>query len=848
MTAFWWTLRTLLSDWRRRPAQALMFLAGLASATALFSGVQALNFQARQSYAEAASQLGGAQLASVRTPSETPFDQRAFIALRKAGYKVSPVVEGDILIGRQPITVIGIDLATLPAAAAGDSLQAIGGNGRQLSANTDLETIQPADFLLPPGVGLVAPETLTKLSANEGDRLRSSTDQLLPPLQTSAGITPDTIITDIAPAQMLLSLGGKISRLLVDETQATGLPPLAKALGDLETTALKGLAPAGLALNKPTNTNDMSRLTDSFHLNLTAFGFLSFFVGLLIVHGAVGLVFEQRRTLMRTMRACGVSSKSLTIAAATELLLLATAAGAVGLAIGYTVAGALLPDVAVSLRSLYGAKVAGALAFRPTWLALGLFIAVAGAAAAAAGSLYKTWKLPVLAPGKPTAWRAAEQQTIKRNALFAGFFFATALGLLLAAGGLFAGFALMGASLLAAALILPAILSVLLRLAEANASGPIVRWFFADGRQQLPSISLALQALLIALAVNIGVGSMVGGFRATFLGWLDQRLAAELYVNAGAPGRAIEMRALLEAQDAVTAILPLAFASTRFNDLPAELYGFTDHETYRDSWPLLAQNPGAWDRVTSGEAIFINEQLFRGDDIKVGERITLEAPTGPWAVEVAGVYSDYGNTRAQFMVAVDTLKGRWPDAQGDLFILRVEKESVDRVAQLLTERFQLTDSDLINQTDLKALSETIFEKTFTVTAALNVLTLVVAGVALLTGLLSLATARLPQVAPLWACGLTRRRLALLDLLKTLSLAAVTSILAIPLGVAVAWMLTAIINVEAFGWRLPLHHFPDQWAGLIILAVAIAALSSAPVTAALWRASPTRLIKVFADER
>ena len=51
--------------------------------------------------------------------------------------------------------------------------------------------------------------------------------------------------------------------------------------------------------------SDVARLTDSFHLNLTAFGLLSFAVGLFIVHGAIGLAFEQRRVMVRTLRRLG---------------------------------------------------------------------------------------------------------------------------------------------------------------------------------------------------------------------------------------------------------------------------------------------------------------------------------------------------------------------------------------------------------------------------------------------------------------------------------------------------------------------------------------------------------------
>ncbi|MCT7656397.1 hypothetical protein MBH78_20785 [Oceanimonas sp. NS1] len=48
---------------------------------------------------------------------------------------------------------------------------------------------------------------------------------------------------------------------------------------------------------------------------------------------------------------------------------------------------------------------------------------------------------------------------------------------------------------------------------------------------QLPRLSLAMMALLIAMTANLGVSSMVGGFRLTFLDWLERRLMADLYLR-----------------------------------------------------------------------------------------------------------------------------------------------------------------------------------------------------------------------------------------------------------------------------------------------------------------------------
>ena len=125
------------------------------------------------------------------------------------------------------------------------------------------------------------------------------------------------------------------------------------------------------------------------------------------------------------------------------------------------------------------------------------------------------------------------------------------------------------------------------------------------------------------------------------------------------------------------------------------------------------------------------------------------------------------------------------------------------------EAFDFPPARIIDQAALKAFSLSVFERTFSVTGALNVLTLAVAAFAILMSLLTLAAMRLPQMAPVWAMGTTQRRLAGLEILRTVLLAAITAVLALPLGLALAWVLLAIVNVEAFGWRLPMYLFPSR---------------------------------------
>jgi putative ABC transport system permease protein len=814
-----WVLAVLLSHWRRHPTQLATLLVGLISATALWSGVQALNQQARLSYDRAAATFGGARTAMLVGREGATFPQQLFVDLRRAGWPVSPVLEGRVQIGGRSFRLLGIEPVTLPAEV--ENTPAIGRTGLQ-------------SFVLPPGETLAAPETLSDLKLPEGAAPMIGAIAM-PPLKLAAQLVPAVLVVDIGIAQRLLKMPDQASRLLIGKTRGSRAP-LEAVVGDK------------LRLVEPDAESDLERLTDSFHLNLTAFGLLSFLVGLFIVNSAIGLAFEQRLPMLRTLRACGVSSHMLNVVLLVELISLALVAGLAGLVCGYLIAASLLPDVAASLRGLYGAQIPGQLTLKPEWWAAGLAISVLGALAAAATSLAKAVRLPLLAAAQPYAWQQAQHRWLLLQGALALAVFAAAAGSLWFGDSLISGFAVLAALLLGAALGLPVVLGFALYLGQRSAHRPLAAWFWADSRQQLSGLSLALMALLLALAVNVGVGTMVESFSKTFTGWLDGRLAADVYLNAADDAQAAEIKTWLHQRPEVDAILPGGRADVQIDGWSIELLGFADHATYRDYWPLLQSTPDVWDRVRNGDAALISEQFSRRAKLGVGDQLQVPTPGMNWSVQVVGIYADYGNPKGQIGVNIDAMLQRFPEIPQTRMGLRVAPAAVPALIADVQAKFGLDGRNLADQTTLKAESQRIFNRTFAVTAALNAFTLGVAGVALLTSLLTLSNSRLPQLAPLWAIGITRRRLAIIELLKTMSVALITALLALPLGLLVAWCLIAIVNVKAFGWRLPFHVFPLHLIELLAVAMLAALLAALLPVLKLARMQPAALVKVFANER
>ncbi|MBF9029379.1 FtsX-like permease family protein [Rhodobacterales bacterium HKCCE3408] len=784
-------LSALLSHWRQRPGQLAALVLGLMLATALWSGVQAINAEARNAYDRAEGVLTQGRFARLARADGGPIPVADYVALRRAGYLVSPVIETDYA----GLTLLGLDPLTAPADA--------------LPGGIATETTGFADFS---AQLYVSPE---------------SADQGLPGAQVLPSLPPGTAVADISTVARLTGVFDP-TYLLVLPDQPAFLPPIETAT-DLE-------------LRLPDDSTDPGEMTAAFHMNLTAFGLLSFGVGLFIAHAAIGLAVEQRRPVIRTLRALGLPLRRLIALLALELLGIAAIAGILGVLLGYVIAAALLPGVAGTLRGLYGAPIGAELGFDPAWALAALAIALIGAGVAGASALWRVAHMPILAPALPRAWAMDHGRILRRQALAAAALFALAALFAAVPGGLVLAFASLAALLLGAALALPPVLSWLLSRARPLARGAFAEWVLADTRQQVSGLSLALMALLLALAANVGVSTMVGSFRETFVQWLDQRLGAELYLRASNPQELDRLTAILGGR--TDAILPVASVDRPLLGQPGSILAQADDPTYRERWPLLDAAPDAFDALHAGTGVFVNEQIALREGLSLGDPVPL-APG--LTLPVVAIYADYGNPEGQAVMGLGPFRAAFPDVPPLGLAIRADPDAVPGLIEDLRAA-GLPDGAISDQANMRRISLMVFERTFRVTDALSALTLGVAGLAILLSFLTLARMRLPQLAPVWAIGQTRTRLAGTELGRSLALAALTFLLALPVGLALAWLLLNRVNTEAFGWRLPMILFPGDWLRLALLAALAAGLAATLPALRLARMAPARLLQVFVHER
>jgi putative ABC transport system permease protein len=119
----------------------------------------------------------------------------------------------------------------------------------------------------------------------------------------------------------------------------------------------------------------------------------------------------------------------------------------------------------------------------------------------------------------------------------------------------------------------------------------------------------------------------------------------------------------------------------------------------------------------------------------------------------------------------------------------------------------------------------VFDRTFAITAAMQLITTVVAFIGVLSSLLALQLEKKREMGILRALGLTVAEMRRLTFWETGLLGASAGVLALPTGYILAWILIFVINQRSFGWTLQMHAELLPFAEAFLLAVGAALLAA-----------------------
>ena len=771
-------LKALLSHYFYHPWQTLFLLTGLAAGLALWSAVQIISSHARASYENAGLLLGAniTWLIEDRAGGELPFEH--YVRLRRAGFRaLVPVLEGRVMTEKgQLISITGTDLLAVPGSGSREA-------GRRLSAS------DWHGFVTPPWQTWTSREMAASFGLKEGEQLPLLHGKKLPAVRILEAAETSIFLLDIGAAMHLLPQSG-LSYIAV------------LAEGEKQLAEMRDFLPETLVLRANRSAPDLRQLTRSLHIHLSAMSFLSFAVGLFIVISAVHFSLRFRQPTLFALRLAGVSPGQLLGWLLLETLILGLLGTVLGLAAGYWLAQILLPGFAGTLEMIYEAEIALDLLLQPDTFLLALLLACSG--------LLPVLTLPLASRARRPLAETLSARCIWQNDQKIRFYlllFAAAPAILAfilwqRAEDVVGGFLLLGCCLLTAVCILPALLAGLLNLAgtAAQKSGRFVlRWVLMDGRAQLPWLRTSMMALLLALTANLGVETLLDSFRSAFNNWLEPRLSADIYLRGTKADPALlQQLGRLHAR---------SMQEFRWQGRILQLRGLDPLAPDTADLPLAATR-GRASRLLLAESdasvpALANEQMRHLAGVQQNEIIFLPGKNGRVAIKIVGFFHDYGNSSLQLYMAADEVKKYWPATGPESFALWLnEQQNLSRAD--IDRRLQAAGFDRwIRQSEIRALSSDIFERTFAVIAAIKSLTLLVAGIALASSLFAMLQMRRAEFALWRALGVSSPQMLLLLALPTGLFLLVTWLLSLPLGFLLAFLLIHDLNLISFGWTMPL---------------------------------------------
>jgi putative ABC transport system permease protein len=206
--------------------------------------------------------------------------------------------------------------------------------------------------------------------------------------------------------------------------------------------------------------------------------------------------------------------------------------------------------------------------------------------------------------------------------------------------------------------------------------------------------------------------------------------------------------------------------------------------------------------------------------------LPLYTPTGLKTFPVVGIYYDYASSQGNAILSLENYRQIWGDDQiaAAALILEPGLDAQSIARSLETELAPLQSLLIRPNQALRADTLEIFDRTFAITGALQLMTTFVAFVGVLSAMMSLQLDKQQQLGILKAIGLTARQLWSLIALETGLMGAVAGLLAMPTGYVLALILVYIINRRSFGWTLQMQITPEPFIQALVIAILAALLA------------------------
>ena len=791
----------------RHPWQLALAILGISIGVAVMVAVDLANQSSRQAFLLSMDAINGRATHQV-IGGPGGLDESIYAELRVAhGIRnIAPVVAGNVRLGGESLQLIGVDVFAESgfrdfSAPGNISRDLLDPDGRIDGANAE---VMVRALLTTPGGVLLASLLASDNDLSRGDSFelvvngRSRNASVIGFVGGNDERLRNLLIVDISQAQDWLGMAGRLSRIDVRIEPGETL---------MEDELRRLLPPGNQLLSAKGRTETTAGMSDAFMTNLTAMSFLALLVGVFLIYNSVAFAVLQRRDLIGVLRALGITRRETFTLILAEATVVGLIGASCGLLLGAWLGHQLLDLVARTLSDHY-------FSVRATSVTVSGFSIARGFVAGLGATVVAAMVPAVEAASYPPRLAMARSNLESRIGRLVPMLSVAGVAMVLVAAAilsfsgrsLVAGLVSLFVLILGCAFCIPAtartLSGVLAPLAGAIWGTP-GRLAISGVGKSLSRTGVAIVALAIAVSATIGVTVMVESFRGSVSEWIDNTLQSDIYVGVprgsldeqliedlvaleGIDSYSTSRRAWLELQDQRIRIIairmaPGSYTGTRIRGKDSEV---------------------AWRAFDEG-AVLVSDAFAYTNQAGAGDRILLPTRDGFSRFTVAGVYQNYDANSGAVLMSRSTYDRHFDDRAIDSIGLYLQPgiDPEPLMAQLSAVANGRQALVMSSNARIRDISMQIFDRTFVITNVLYWLAVAVAVIGILGAMLALQLERAREFGILRAVGMTPGQTGVLVTLQSAFMGFVAGIAAIPLGLAMAWVLIAVINQRAFGWQI-----------------------------------------------
>ncbi|WP_421775439.1 FtsX-like permease family protein [Gracilimonas sp.] len=819
------SLRFLL----RHPWHFALSILGVALGVAVVVSIDLSNSSAEKAFELSTAAVTGKATHQIRgaaedLPDETYRDIRIKAGLRKS----APVVEGYAQVEgmNRTFQVLGVD----PIAEAPFRDYASQQAGIELS-----------DFISGDNTGLVAQSVADQLNAEVGNSIRVTVGgrpfsiQLIGLIEAeddrSQQALESLLVVDVNTAQRLFNMEGSLTRidLILSQDSEEALKK-----------RIQSVLPEGASIvRSESRTETVEQMTRAFEFNLQALSMLALLVGMFLIYNTMTFSVVQRRPLIGRLRALGVTKSEILTTVLKEALLIGFLGTTVGMVAGIFLAQVLVKLVTQSINDLYFVLSVQELSIGLFPLAKGIVLGIGATLIAAFWPAREASEAEVSTVLRRSSNESKISSRISPIALL-GLMIGAGGGLILLIpeGGIAAGYSSLLFMIVGFSLFVPLIivgLAKLLRPIFGALSGLIGKMAVRGVVTELSRTSVAIAALVVAVAATVGVGVMVDSFRTTVVSWLEAQLQADVYVQ---PPSSVSRKAdatlepelvdLLRQTEGVEDAGTVRSVEVRTNNGTDNLVAINQGPKVEQAYQLKSKADDFWQQFTEENIVMVSEVYAYRNGVSLGDTLIIETDIGDQNLTIQAINFDYASDIGTITISRDVYNQFFDDdAISGLALYAESGVEVETLVERLRENSAgMQEVFIRSNKGLREASIEIFDRTFTVTVVLRMLAILVAFIGVLSALMALQLERSRELAVLRANGMTPGQLWNYVVTQTGVMGIMAGLLSVPLGILMAYVLVYVINLRSFGWTLQFMITPEvllQAFGLAVIAALLAGI-------------------------